>query len=368
MRQSAHGFTIVELLIVIVAISILAAITIVSYAGVTRQAKESSLKADLSSGIRQLQITYSKNNAYPTTADALQKSDSTIFTYAASGNEFCLAATRSDLEGTSFKVSQTGVIEEGECDTQISMQSFSTAQCNALTVYTGANPSALVTLYDPRGSGQEYTVGKLADGHCWMLDNLRLGSSSAGLTLTSSDTQVTSDFNLPQLATSGTMNANSPQVYGPLAADTGSGATNYGYLYNWPAATAGETQTSAPAGSASVTHSICPAGWRLPTGNVSGDFAILNAKMNDAGASGPSSNSGAGFYDNWLYAGAFRGVYSGAWWGNYSAQGANSYLWSRTPYESHAGSAYYAFFNASFIDPDIANSRGYALSIRCLTN
>lgn len=44
-RQNA--FTIVELLIVIVIIGILAAITIVSYTGITQRANEATLKSDL---------------------------------------------------------------------------------------------------------------------------------------------------------------------------------------------------------------------------------------------------------------------------------------------------------------------------------
>lgn len=49
-RQFKHqkGFTIVELLIVVVVIAILAAITIVSYNGITKQANTSGMKSDLS--------------------------------------------------------------------------------------------------------------------------------------------------------------------------------------------------------------------------------------------------------------------------------------------------------------------------------
>lgn len=47
MNKSAHGFTIVELLIVIVVISILAAISIVAYNGVQNKAADSVVKSDL---------------------------------------------------------------------------------------------------------------------------------------------------------------------------------------------------------------------------------------------------------------------------------------------------------------------------------
>ena len=45
--MNKQGFTIVELLIVIVVIAILAAITIVSYNGITNSANDSSVKSDL---------------------------------------------------------------------------------------------------------------------------------------------------------------------------------------------------------------------------------------------------------------------------------------------------------------------------------
>ena len=47
-HSTSPAFTIVELLIVIVIIAILAAITIISYNGITNRTKESSLKTELS--------------------------------------------------------------------------------------------------------------------------------------------------------------------------------------------------------------------------------------------------------------------------------------------------------------------------------
>ncbi len=49
--NKSRGFTIVELLIVVVVIAILAAITIVSYNGISRQAKNSALQSDIASAI-----------------------------------------------------------------------------------------------------------------------------------------------------------------------------------------------------------------------------------------------------------------------------------------------------------------------------
>ncbi len=54
MRKSTTGFTIVELLIVIVVIAILAAITIVSYNGITASANDANVKAGLSTVAQKL--------------------------------------------------------------------------------------------------------------------------------------------------------------------------------------------------------------------------------------------------------------------------------------------------------------------------
>lgn len=64
------GFTIVELLVVIVIIGILAAITIVSYTGVTQKANEASIKSDLANSIKKLNMFYAEHGVYPQDLDA----------------------------------------------------------------------------------------------------------------------------------------------------------------------------------------------------------------------------------------------------------------------------------------------------------
>ena len=66
-----RGFTIVELLIVIVVIGILAAITIVSYTGITAQATLAKYKQDSSSIVSVAEVIYNSSaSAYPQTAAA----------------------------------------------------------------------------------------------------------------------------------------------------------------------------------------------------------------------------------------------------------------------------------------------------------
>jgi len=64
------GFTIVELLVVIVVIGVLAAITIVSYSGISSKAIEASIQADLNNAAKKLKLYYTEYGKYPDSIDA----------------------------------------------------------------------------------------------------------------------------------------------------------------------------------------------------------------------------------------------------------------------------------------------------------
>lgn len=66
--KSERGFTIVELLIVIVVIGVLAAISIVSYAGVTTNARNAQNKADASQIVKVSETYNADQGVYPTDA------------------------------------------------------------------------------------------------------------------------------------------------------------------------------------------------------------------------------------------------------------------------------------------------------------
>ena len=65
MKRAQAGFTIVELLIVIVIIGILAAITIVAYNGIQERANFSKSQSDLSALNKAIQLYYADNGSYP---------------------------------------------------------------------------------------------------------------------------------------------------------------------------------------------------------------------------------------------------------------------------------------------------------------
>lgn len=70
------------------------------------------------------------------------------------------------------------------------MQNLSASSCTAVPV----------AVKDSRDDAVYY-IQRLADGKCWMLENLRLGSVDNTYTLTSSDSNVSSDFVLPKSGT-----------------------------------------------------------------------------------------------------------------------------------------------------------------------
>ncbi|MET0980234.1 MAG: prepilin-type N-terminal cleavage/methylation domain-containing protein [Candidatus Saccharimonadales bacterium] len=70
-NQKKNGFTIVELLIVIVVIGILAAITIVAYNGVQSRANNTAVQADMRNFGMKLEQYYAENGRPPATAAEL---------------------------------------------------------------------------------------------------------------------------------------------------------------------------------------------------------------------------------------------------------------------------------------------------------
>jgi prepilin-type N-terminal cleavage/methylation domain-containing protein len=121
-RVKQTGFTIVELLVVIVVIGILAAITIVAYNGVMSRAKEAVLKSDLSNAQRILGADNATSGSYPmTTAQAnegkgLPASSGTSYQYSSDGTSYCLTATSSTAGIPVYHADSTaGGIKDGPC-------------------------------------------------------------------------------------------------------------------------------------------------------------------------------------------------------------------------------------------------------------
>jgi len=69
LKKRNQGFTIVELLIVIVVIGILALLVITTYSGIQQKARNSKRQTDVQSIQTQLEAFFSQNGYYPSLAD-----------------------------------------------------------------------------------------------------------------------------------------------------------------------------------------------------------------------------------------------------------------------------------------------------------
>ena len=265
-------------------------------------------------------------------------------------------------------------------------------------VAPGANgcPSTLPTgqayqLTDSR-DGTIYNVARLADGNCWLLDNLALDlTNNTVLSAMSESNTNASNTTLGYLkgtttrdpstdangkyATAGVTNWTTSSSYSaPLVnltnkdivpSDTISQAGQYkvGGYYNYCAASAGSycysDGASAGTSSGNTTEDICPKGWRMPTGNTSGEYsALANAIY---GSTGSTSNPTA--YTN--YSSALRLPLSGSFSsGSARSQGSFGLFWSSTPHDVH--NIQYLYLSTNNVKPVIDISRLIGLSVRCL--
>ena len=202
-----------------------------------------------------------------------------------------------------------------------SLQTDASIVCSSLTQAPTdgtANLSSVSALTDARDN-QTYAIAKLADGKCWMIENLRLDNTNSDNSTGAlaqgyaPSTTITNEFNYSRTygAFSGLANpessnfntyyhANSLYYYGTqegtatiniytggrtsdaayhmprynnsntanrASSPTGNSAAMYSYgnYYTWQAAVADLTWISTDNQSITGT-SICPAGWRLPQG------------------------------------------------------------------------------------------------------
>jgi prepilin-type N-terminal cleavage/methylation domain-containing protein len=122
LKNSHKGFTIVELLIVVVVIAILAAITIVAYNGIQTRAKTSSLNSDLRNVAVKIANDYTLNGNYPASiatinnGEGFKASNNAVLTYTVDNTSdpktFCITGT---LGSISYFVNQTNKVAKGSC-------------------------------------------------------------------------------------------------------------------------------------------------------------------------------------------------------------------------------------------------------------
>jgi uncharacterized protein (TIGR02145 family) len=281
------------------------------------------------------------------------------------------------------------------------MQTLGSTACKAVTYdasNNGVNTHNTVTLTDIRNS-QKYLVRKLADGNCWMINNLKLGSTTEEIILTPSTTNtINVVFHLPMVTND--FNSTTPSYAYPQWYDPTCGATNapaspncgnadinsdhfYGYYYNWCAATArgliggeagSKTCTEGDTMPVNATQDICPKGWRMPSGSgawnsTSNEFGQLNIAMFGSSSLTNSSNyDDASHVAKWQYTGAWKSVFSGVRnHGMWHSQGVYTDVWTSSAYPGDSKYALFIYIAANGIIIDNhSHFRTYGRAVRCL--
>ena len=235
--------------------------------------------------------------------------------------------------------------------------------------------------------GTVYHIGKLADGKCWLLDNLALDLTDDTILNNLSSSNTNASKGLPYLkgtstgstsdkyATAKVANWTSSYSYSaplvnmtnkdvvptsyngtddPMKDKVVAGNWKVGGYYNYCAASAGSycygNGTSYGTSSGNATEDICPKGWRMPTGN-SGEYQTLY------------SNTNYNTYDK--YREALRLPLSGYFFnGSAGGQGSVGRWWSSTRYSN--GGMYSLNADTSDIRPANDDYRLSGYSVRCV--
>ncbi|MBR3386192.1 hypothetical protein IKG68_01300, partial [Candidatus Saccharibacteria bacterium] len=237
-----------------------------------------------------------------------------------------------------------------------------------------------------------YHIGKLADNRCWMLDNLALDLLDTNIlnSLSSANTNIdqTNEAAILKSLKEGNRSAGNQYANGAIGnlttgnsysvarvnldykdtvPDNGpinrQGNNKVGGYYNYCAASAGSycygNGTSYGTSSGNATSDICSKGWRIPTGNTSGEYSALANTI--YGSTGNTSDATAvANYRNALSLLLSGYFYSGSPY----TQGSYGRWWSSTRYAN--GGMYYLHVDTDVIDPATNYSRLYGLTIRCI--
>ncbi|MBR2741523.1 hypothetical protein IKD98_02100 [Candidatus Saccharibacteria bacterium] len=279
-----------------------------------------------------------------------------------------------------------------------------------------ANLGSVSALTDQRDN-QTYAIAKLADGKCWMIENLRLESRDTvgdnrfdssitnqslaqgyGTSTTYGNFSGLADAESANFSNSTTANSlyysgtqsgeasidigttNYPGYRMPrynttntsvrASSPTSNGVAMYSYgnYYTWHAAIADTTYYSS---GDHGTTSLCPTGWRLPIGNQStatNSFGALSVALGgpEGGATANSSSTPTGavmskafrsYPNNFLYSGNF---YTSSAYN----RGSYGYYWSSTANDINY--SYYLSLHSSNVTPGTNYNDKYSgFSIRC---
>jgi len=212
-QNNQPAFTIVELLVVIVVIGILAAITIVSYTGISQKATVVSLSSDLSNASKQLKLYQIEHGSYPTSLDG---NNCPLGSDPSPDMKYCLKATSGNV------ITYTNA-------------SYSSYQ-KFIMVATNTNSATRYRITNDLSSVSAILTETVTIGtQVWMKNNLDVGT----------------------MLTGGTAQTNNAAVEKWCYNNDSANCTIYGGLYQWDEMMQYVTTEG--------TQGICPSGFHIPT-------------------------------------------------------------------------------------------------------
>lgn len=161
--KNEQGFTIVELLIVIVVIAILAAITIVAYNGIQGRARDSSADSMAATLSKKAKAYYTINSAYPTTAAQFNATDSKEANLEGMKVTFATGLAPTTVNSASFGTTSTNPTPA---------TALSEWQSGTRVIYNSTTAGYAITTVNASGAAETVTEGTAPTGtYAWVSSN-----------------------------------------------------------------------------------------------------------------------------------------------------------------------------------------------------
>ncbi len=321
--------------------------------------------------------------------------------FSRTGYGFAGWNTKFDYSGTTYGPNETITAPADVSTKGLSLYAVWIKSSGTIQNWNGCSSlasGATIALTDSRDNNT-YAVAKLADNKCWMIENLRLentgtdntsgslaqgyNSSFIGLadpesanfdtngvanslysTDGSTDATISGSFQGYRFPRYNNLNTNARQSSSGYSINNNTYL--YGNYYTWHAAIADTTYY--PSGEHNTT-SICPAGWRIPTGNsVASEYAFLDIALDGTGSTSNSSTDPTGaIMSNRYRSYPNNFLYSGSLFNSSSANNRGTFgrYWSSTA--RNYNYSYYLHLDSSSVSPGAGyDGKGVGFAIRCM--
>lgn len=381
-QVGAFGFTIVELLVVIVVIGILAAITIVSFSNVSNRAIAASLQSDLNSNANQLKMYHVEYDVYPSTLTnncptspnpdnkyCLKVSSDAALSYVGGGQNFILTESKN---GITYTISESSSVAIATPITAIATIS-GTPQVGQTLMVGALTPSSATASYQWQNSAtlngtysnisgatsSTYTIVSGDVDKYIKVIATGMGLYSGVITSGATTQVIDPDWQVVNTQIWAKTNMNIGDRIEANAADNSitekvcysnldTRCTTYGGLYQWDEAMQYSTSEGA--------QGICPAGSHIPTYT---EWSTLNTWLGGTSVAGTELKTGGSSGLNMKLTGFRSYAFAFGELNNYG------YYWTSTQDGSSAW--------AHYVGPTAAAAIGIysklsAFPVRCIRN